>query len=144
MKKPHIAKHLVTVKTFTEPTIAYIYQGKLKTKKIKSYIKNSEIITMNPLYSNAYGGVKSQVNETDVAKARQIISKIEDKGKIRKTSMLPRKTANKKCPNCNSTNISKEKISKSAFALGILFLGFPLLFFQKKYHCFKCKYEWKN
>ena len=44
-----------------------------------------------------------------------------------------------KCPNCNSGEISKPQISKSAIALSILLLGFPLPFIRKTYHCFECQ-----
>jgi DNA-directed RNA polymerase subunit RPC12/RpoP len=48
------------------------------------------------------------------------------------------------CPKCGSTNVNRDKVSVKAFAISVLLLGFPLLFFKKgKYHCFECGNDFK-
>ena len=48
------------------------------------------------------------------------------------------------CPFCNSTEVSKGRPSKRAFAISFLLLGFPLPFTSKEYHCFDCGKDFKN
>jgi DNA-directed RNA polymerase subunit RPC12/RpoP len=48
------------------------------------------------------------------------------------------------CPWCGSDEVAKEKLSKVAFAAGILLLGIPLPFFSLKYYCFDCSREFSK
>jgi DNA-directed RNA polymerase subunit RPC12/RpoP len=47
------------------------------------------------------------------------------------------------CPSCGSNEIVKRRYSSQAIAVSILFLGFPLIFFSKTYHCFNCGNDFK-
>lgn len=49
-----------------------------------------------------------------------------------------------KCPFCGSYETSKMRHSAQAMAISILFLGFPILFFSKIYHCFDCGNDFKT
>ena len=42
------------------------------------------------------------------------------------------------CPKCGSTDVSKPKYSRRAFAISFLLIGFPLPFLGKTQHCFDC------
>jgi transposase-like protein len=48
------------------------------------------------------------------------------------------------CPRCLSDDVSKIKLSRVGFALGLLLLGFPLPFLSNKYHCHNCGNEFKH
>lgn len=45
------------------------------------------------------------------------------------------------CPFCGSLETSRAQLSGTVFGISILFLGFPLPFFKRKYYCFDCKKE---
>jgi DNA-directed RNA polymerase subunit RPC12/RpoP len=49
-----------------------------------------------------------------------------------------------KCPSCGSDDVSKPRLSRAAFAISVLFLGFPLPFMGKKYHCFDCGLDFEK
>ena len=63
----------ITLKTFTYPSEAYILRGKLESEGIECFIKDELTIQSNPLYSNAIGGVKLQVKESDFNQAVEIL-----------------------------------------------------------------------
>lgn len=63
----------ITLKTFTYPSEAYILRGKLESEGISCFIKDEFTVQSNPMYSNAVGGVKLQVQEVDLEKAIEIL-----------------------------------------------------------------------
>jgi len=48
------------------------------------------------------------------------------------------------CPRCGSDDVSKPRLTQQAFAISVLFLGFPLPFLAKKCHCFNCGLDFKK
>lgn len=55
--------NFVTVWTFTHPSEAYVVMGRLESEGIECYLVNELTTQVNPLYSNAVGGVKLQVKD---------------------------------------------------------------------------------
>lgn len=49
-----------------------------------------------------------------------------------------------RCPNCNSTEVSKPKYSAKVLAVSVLLLGFPIPFISRTYFCFDCRNEFKK
>ena len=54
------------------------------------------------------------------------------------------KEQKKKCPHCNSYEVTKPAYSNQAIALSILLIGIPLPFISKTYHCFDCGKDFKK
>lgn len=50
----------------------------------------------------------------------------------------------KLCPYCSSDNVSKQRFSIAVMALSILFIGFPIPFLSRTYHCFNCDKDFKK
>ena len=65
---------LVTVATFTYPYEANLLKGRLETEDIVCFLENENIVTANPFYSNAVGGVQIRVKKEDEQKALKIIA----------------------------------------------------------------------
>lgn len=65
----------VTIATFTTPIEAQICQGRLESEGVTASIRDENIVAVNPLYSNAIGGVKIQVKQEDVELALEILSR---------------------------------------------------------------------
>jgi hypothetical protein len=63
----------VTIASFTYPHEVTVLEGVLETEGIECFIKDGNIVSTNPLYSNAIGGVKIQVNQNDVERANEIV-----------------------------------------------------------------------
>lgn len=66
----------ITVSTFNNPLEAEIAANMLEDAGIRTFLKDKELISQNPLLANATGGIKLQVNLTDLDKAESILSSI--------------------------------------------------------------------
>ena len=64
---------LVTLTTFTYPHEAAVIKGRLQAEGIDCFIKDDLTAQVNPLYSNAIGGVKLMVRANDFLKAAAIL-----------------------------------------------------------------------
>lgn len=58
---------------FTYPSEAYIAKSHLDAEGIDCFITNENLLTINPLLSNAVGGVKLMVREEDYERAKEIL-----------------------------------------------------------------------
>lgn len=94
---------LVTIRTFSYAHEAAIVKARLEHYGILCFLKDEHTIQINPLYSNALGGVKLQVVEDDVAEARELLDDIDG---FNIPSEKPIVNANGVfCPRCQSDDI---------------------------------------
>ena len=63
----------VTVLTVYYPHELAVIRGHLESEGIECFVKDELIAQINPFYSNAVGGVKLQVKQSDVYLALEII-----------------------------------------------------------------------
>ena len=54
---------------------AHIAMGRLKDEFINCYLVNENSVTIDPFLSNAIGGIKLMVAETQAERARQLLGK---------------------------------------------------------------------
>jgi hypothetical protein len=64
---------LVTVKTFSYPNEVGIIRGRLESEGIRCFVQDELTTQVNHFYSNAIGGIKLQVKESDVEQALEIL-----------------------------------------------------------------------
>src|SRR4051794_23259584 len=76
----------ITVKTFYFPNDASILMAHLESEGIECRLKDGLTIQVNPLYSNAIGGVKLQVRQTNFTRAVEIL---EESGYTRDEEAKP-------------------------------------------------------
>lgn len=55
---------------------AVIYQGKLESYGIEVFMRDMNIVDTNPLYSNAFGGIKLFVRTEDFERAKEILKDV--------------------------------------------------------------------
>jgi len=142
--------------TFTYAHEAYLVKGYLESNGIEAIINDELTAQVANMYSNAIGGVKLRVSESDYDQGIQLLkdggylteenSKNENKVEIVELN----KTTNKKiCPFCGSDNIalnSKPGVL-TTIVLAIINLAvmigaiFPR--FKSSFKCFDCEKEWK-
>lgn len=128
----------VLLDRFQYSSEALIYKGKLESEGVKVFVRDSNIVDSNPLYSNAVGGVKLFVRAEDADKAKTILSQVS-KFSIDENNQFI------KCPKCNAEQIDmvtsiKDVKSFLAFLFSILIVFMP--FYSKhKYKCQSCKFE---
>ena len=63
----------VTVLTVTFPHEVAVIRGRLEAEGIACFVKDELTVQVNPFYSNAIGGVKLQVLESDLNQAVEIL-----------------------------------------------------------------------
>ena len=141
---------LITLMSFTYPHEAQMLITNLEANGIQAIIKDEMTVQMNTFYSNALGGVKVLINESDSAQAMEVLkaggliknndSALDDKVQILQATDS---TDYAVCPFCGSDNIwKKRKLSAWSIVLCFLFGAlFPI--FNHTNKCYDCEREWK-
>ena len=65
---------VVTVATFWNPVEAHVLVTRLEGAGIHAFLADEQTVTMDWLLANAIGGVKVQVAERDLERARQVLA----------------------------------------------------------------------
>lgn len=129
------------VARFTEPYLAHIVKGRLEADGIDAKVVDEHIVQMNWLYSFAVGGVKVQVQESDLDRARTILKRdfAEELASTIEAQLAP--SPQEICPKCQSISISVNRYSYWSLIPSLLFSA-PIFFRRKKWVCNKCKSKW--
>lgn len=140
-----MSENWITLISFLYPQEAYLAKNVLEVEDIPVFLKDELTVQVNNFYSNAVGGVKLIVRESDKEKALTIL---REAGYIKETSEKSRleifsETYTRLCPYCNSENINRTKQPGLLFLVSVFTFGAPLPFLKKKYHCFDCGKEWR-
>lgn len=128
---------MVPVISFDNYIDANIMLGKLQAEGITCFLRDEYTVTVDPILSNAVGGIKLVVPEDEASKARALLNLFAQN---KKTAL--------ECPQCHSHNV--EYISNPARSgnwlsaiIGFLF-GSYALSIKKVYHCFDCGFEFDD
>lgn len=140
----------VTIRTFIYPQEAYVAKSFLESEGITVFLKDELTTQVHNFYSNALGGVKLQVVETEydlgielLKKGGFIKSKDELKEEIIEIIEVDKTTIPESCPFCNSKNIGK-KTDPNLLAVFVYFLlGVLFPIFKASYICYDCEMLWK-
>lgn len=119
------------IRTYDNYVPAHIDLGLLKEEGIDGWLKDENSVTINPVLTNAVGGIKLMVPAEQVQRAAAILERELDAYK-----------ATLACPRCGSNNfISTEVPSKPTYWLESVmafFLGKSILGTDKIYSCLNC------
>ena len=132
-----------TIKTYDNTYELSMAKALLESEGIVCSIKDEFTIQVNPLYSNAIGGIKLQVLENQVEQALELLNNLNPSTNTTSTSTETSNASDIICPNCGSNDTLKNKISPKVFAISLLLLGFPLPLAKRTYHCFNCSTDFK-
>ncbi len=137
---------LITVESFTDPLDAHLAKGRLEAEGIQAYIAHENHIWANWMLSTALGGVKLQVFETDLDKARKII-KEHLNGDFENT--LNQEFTDieiNACPKCGSTEFVNSASFFSKLLLFLTFGFFSVIYKISKdnHQCGNCGHKWKE
>jgi len=78
-------ENFVTVLTFTYPYEVAIIRSKLESEGIICFVQDELTAQVHPFYSNAIGGIKLQVVESDLKQAVEIL---KEAGYIKENDLL--------------------------------------------------------
>jgi DNA-directed RNA polymerase subunit RPC12/RpoP len=130
----------VTLKTCDTAIEAHILRNRLESDDILCHILDEHIVTLNPLLNFAVGGIRLQVFEKDLTKARSILNEIDNKPFTDSQDQII------VCPNCTSSRLYSDfksiKNPKGIIAIIVAFLFsvFPI-YSKSVYKCKECDTE---
>ncbi len=113
---------------------AHIARGVLEEAGINCWLKDENTVTIDPILTNAVGGIKIMVAASQAERAWEILSQLR---KEQKRTIV--------CPRCGSNNIEQVSTPRKAInwisAVSTFFLGDYAMTVDKVNHCFDCKHE---
>ena len=109
-----MADKMVTIATFSHGIQAQVARAKLESEGIFAFLADDNMVTMNWLYSNAIGGVRLQVKESDAERSARILQTAPER-----QATLTDSGSN--CPECDPANVSYH-----TFALRPLFISWAV------------------
>ncbi|MBK8087824.1 MAG: DUF2007 domain-containing protein [Chitinophagaceae bacterium] len=109
----------------------------LQEEGISCWLKDENTVTIDPILSNAIGGIKLMVHETQKERAADLLR-----------TMMNKEKENRACPNCGSLNVeyivTNRKPSNWVSAIFTFFIGDYAMAGGKVYHCFDCRHEFET
>jgi hypothetical protein len=124
---------LVIVRTFNNYFSANIMLTKLQASGIECYLKDEYTVTIDPILSNAIGGIKLVVKKKDEEEIRKILQEF-DKEYMQAAT----------CPNCGAhdfTYIAKPGVTNFVTAILTWLLSNYAIATDYVYRCGNCGYE---
>ena len=150
-----MSENLVTIITFVYPHELGISRSLLESEEIECFVPDELTTNIQPFLSNAFGGIRLQVRESDVQRATEILInggfiKREDR-EVEKSTEI-KQTDGTTCPYCGSAEIVKNNkfTAKSSFFIVsfvslLITCGCPVpVFFRRNYHCMDCRKDFKK
>ena len=134
---------LVTIRTFDNSVDAHIFRSKLESEGIRCYLFDDTMVSLNPIYDVALGGIKLKVGSEDAGKAREVIAAIEN------TPVTDEAGVPLTCPNCRSTDLYTgfKSIRGLRGVLGMI-LSLALfvypVYYKSVYRCKNCGTEFRT
>lgn len=142
--------------TFTYAHEAHLVKGYLESNGIEAIINDELTAQVANMYSNAIGGVKLRVSESDYNQGIQLLKDggylfgedCKSEGNV-EIVLLNKATNKKKCPYCGSDNIATNNrpgvITAVVIAIINLIVMIGAIFprFNSSFKCFDCSKEWK-
>lgn len=124
----------VQIRSFDNYIPAHIMLQRLEGEGIRAYLKDEHTVTIDPILTNAIGGIKLMVFHGQLDRALELVEEYERAYR----ESIP-------CPKCGSLNV--QYISKpgnaSNFFTAILtwVFGSYAIAPKKIYHCYDCGHE---
>ena len=127
----------VAIRSYDNYIPANLVLQRLEEEGIRAWLQDEHTVTIDPILSNAIGGIKLMVYHEQVSRAQALLQEME----------LEYKQA-AKCPHCGSTNVHFVTQSTNPAnwlsAIASWLVGNYAVSVKQVYHCFDCGYEFEN
>ena len=131
---------LVTIRAYSTLFEADLARSELEAFGFSVFLADVDTIHMNWLWSNALGGIKVQVLESEAEEAQQILCSQPDEPQ--EGQDISEGTVGA-CPYCGSTNTSYLLDKRGSF-LTWLILGVPVIPAVSRRVCSRCQHKWNT
>lgn len=134
---------LVTIRTFDNSIDAHIFRSKLESEGIQCYLFDDTMVSLNPIYNVALGGIKLKVDVEDAWRAKEIIASVDS------TPVTDEAGEPLTCPNCGSadlyTGFKSARGIRGILAAIVSFVLFVYpVYYKSVYRCKDCGTEFKT
>ncbi|MCX5768724.1 MAG: hypothetical protein NTZ09_00415 [Candidatus Hydrogenedentes bacterium] len=127
----------VTIASYSNEAEAELAAGRLACDDIKA-----EVHRFSRYRAMGAGGYQLRVEGADLAAARRILAGID--GEIDMDEYVDADDASyRRCPKCNSVNVTAGPRPLAMVLASVLLLGLPLLFVPRNWSCRKCGQAWR-
>jgi hypothetical protein len=116
--------------------------AKLQSAGIECSLADKEIIRLDWFWSNAFGGVRLQLNSTDAEDALAVLADpipesfaAEDVGQEYRQPV---------CPNCGSLDVGFEALHRGVALAALKFIALPVPIPIYRWKCVDCGRSWKG
>lgn len=113
---------------------AHIARGVLEEEGIECWLKDENTVTIDPILTNAIGGIKLMVARPAAERAWEILHQLQKQQQGKHT-----------CPLCGSHDIELVSTARRASNWASAVIGFFLTSYampvEKRLHCFRCGHE---
>lgn len=137
--------NIVTLRTFDNPVLAHVIRARLEAMEIPCFLADEHMISLNPLFNPAIGGIKLKVFEKDYHRSLALLD--EDQNILSDDNTEAEDTSIS-CPACQSKDVGYGNATKKRFGLLTILLSFVLMvypFYSKKaWHCYNCGEEFSE
>lgn len=134
---------LVNVSTFDDPNLAHIARLRLESEGIQAVLDGEHHVAMDWLITNAVGGVKLLVRDSDHGAAIRILNeKRQNTSDNVVDDVAPDENNLQCCPQCGSQETFRERLKRKWIFLSIMLLGFPIPFLSDILICDSCDHKW--
>jgi predicted RNA-binding Zn-ribbon protein involved in translation (DUF1610 family) len=126
----------VTIRTFQNYFTAHILLGRFRDSGIECFLKDEFTVTVDPILSNAVGGIKLIVKKEDEEEANLLLQQFDES--YRQSAV---------CPKCGSKTIElvpKKTTANIATAILTWLFGSYAISVKNIYQCSSCGYESEN
>ena len=126
----------VTIRTFQNYFTAHILLTRLRSAGIECFLKDEFTVTVDPILSNAVGGIKLVVRKEDEPAANKLLNEFDES--YRQSAV---------CPKCGSKTIElvpKQTTANIATAILTWLFGSYAISAQNIYKCSSCGFESEN
>ena len=139
-----MTKKWVTVGTFSQGVDAHLARTKLESEGIQCMVSDEYLVRVNWLLSNAVGGVKLMVPAWDVEHAKEVLRPKPHLVEAADPNERDPEDADLICPRCHSYDVYYHRFNKRIANLLVLFFGFTLPWFSRRWICKQCDYQWRS
>jgi DNA-directed RNA polymerase subunit RPC12/RpoP len=127
----------VLLQSFTNYIDAHILLGRLEEEGIHCWLKDENTVTLNPIWTNAVGGIKLMVAKEQLERAAGLLQNFTEETK-----------SGLSCPKCGSHDIQLVSTPRKAVNWFSAFAGFLFgnyaIGASKLWHCFNCSAEFEE
>ena len=123
---------MVTIQTFDNYFTANIQLTRLRAAGVECYLKDEYTVTIDPMLSNAIGGIKLVVRKSDESKVMAILHELNSS------------PVNVHCPQCGSERfvlVPKNSTENMLTAIATWLISAYAVSSENIYQCMDCGYE---